>query len=447
MTKATTTTTTAGTAVAAAADFQWPAAAAGRATMAVPDGWNVPDDGVDSEEEEEEEDRPQRTRYCAFEYDRERGLVRVVLHRQPTTTGVDDDDGDGDRRRIVLDAFDPDDLIGVQLELRLDEEEEGNEDAHGDCDAGNTDAGRAANEPSTDLLADRRGAAVLHLYSYPRATRDGKLGWVDWCLGRTSSAGAAAVVPDPNYERCGRVGRESNDGSDNIDDDNRSPLLSPGPPSPPAPRTMAHRQFQFKPSEDLSDVSKVVEALRQLAQLEPTSTTCTTTKRRRRLLVLVNPACGANRNALQTWRETVRPMLVDQAGIRCDCLVTGHANHACERLRRLLRRDDASVDDDDEDYEDLTEYDFELDLAEYDGLVVLGGDGTMHQVLNAVVARPDGAELLLRMPVGLIPCGSANGFAASVANESGEAYGIVEACYLIWYVREVFAVIVGNYIL
>ncbi len=45
-----------------------------------------------------------------------------------------------------------------------------------------------------------------------------------------------------------------------------------------------------------------------------------------------------------------------------------------------------------------------LPLHEYDGLCALGGDGTLHELLNGMLSRADG----LRLPVGLIPGGTGN---------------------------------------
>ena len=45
-----------------------------------------------------------------------------------------------------------------------------------------------------------------------------------------------------------------------------------------------------------------------------------------------------------------------------------------------------------------------LDLAVYDGIIALGGDGTFHEVVNGLLKRSDGAML----PLGLIPGGSGN---------------------------------------
>ena len=40
----------------------------------------------------------------------------------------------------------------------------------------------------------------------------------------------------------------------------------------------------------------------------------------------------------------------------------------------------------------------------YDGLCVIGGDGTMHEVINGMMDRPDNR----RLPIGLIPAGTGN---------------------------------------
>ena len=45
-----------------------------------------------------------------------------------------------------------------------------------------------------------------------------------------------------------------------------------------------------------------------------------------------------------------------------------------------------------------------MDFSIYDGLLVLGGDGTFHEVVNGVLKRADGKTL----PIGLLPAGSGN---------------------------------------
>ena len=48
----------------------------------------------------------------------------------------------------------------------------------------------------------------------------------------------------------------------------------------------------------------------------------------------------------------------------------------------------------------------QLDFEGYDGMIVIGGDGTMHEILNGMLTRMDGNQL----PIGLIPGGTGNSF-------------------------------------
>ena len=48
----------------------------------------------------------------------------------------------------------------------------------------------------------------------------------------------------------------------------------------------------------------------------------------------------------------------------------------------------------------------QLDFDGYDGMIVIGGDGTMHEVVNGLLTRPDKKQL----PIGLIPGGTGNSF-------------------------------------
>ena len=52
------------------------------------------------------------------------------------------------------------------------------------------------------------------------------------------------------------------------------------------------------------------------------------------------------------------------------------------------------------------EYAYEVDYAGYDGFCAIGGDGTMHEVINGMLSRPDGATL----PIGLVTGGTGNSF-------------------------------------
>ena len=48
----------------------------------------------------------------------------------------------------------------------------------------------------------------------------------------------------------------------------------------------------------------------------------------------------------------------------------------------------------------------QLDFDGYDGMIVIGGDGTMHEVVNGMLTRSDKKQL----PIGLIPGGTGNSF-------------------------------------
>ena len=48
----------------------------------------------------------------------------------------------------------------------------------------------------------------------------------------------------------------------------------------------------------------------------------------------------------------------------------------------------------------------QLDFDGYDGIIVIGGDGTMHEVVNGMLTRKDKKQL----PIGLIPGGTGNSF-------------------------------------
>jgi len=52
----------------------------------------------------------------------------------------------------------------------------------------------------------------------------------------------------------------------------------------------------------------------------------------------------------------------------------------------------------------------DLDIEKYSLLVAAGGDGTYHEVVNGMLARPDKQKL----PIGLVPNGSGNDLCSSL---------------------------------
>lgn len=99
----------------------------------------------------------------------------------------------------------------------------------------------------------------------------------------------------------------------------------------------------------------------------------------RRFLAVVNPR-GGTRQGLAVL-DTVRPRF-RAAGIRLDVAVTHHPGHASELAAGA-------------------------DLAPDGALCVVGGDGTLHEVVNGLMRRADPAGV----PLAIIPAGSGNSVA------------------------------------
>ena len=60
-----------------------------------------------------------------------------------------------------------------------------------------------------------------------------------------------------------------------------------------------------------------------------------------------------------------------------------------------------------------------LDLASWGGVVVVSGDGLVHEVYNGLLGRPDWSEAI-GFPVGVIPAGSGNALVRSLIHWQGE---------------------------
>ena len=59
-----------------------------------------------------------------------------------------------------------------------------------------------------------------------------------------------------------------------------------------------------------------------------------------------------------------------------------------------------------------------LELDQWCGIIIVSGDGLLHEVCNGLMERPD-AEEAIKIPIGLIPGGSGNGLARSICHASG----------------------------
>uniref|UniRef100_A0A8C8VJ82 sphingosine kinase n=1 Tax=Pelusios castaneus TaxID=367368 RepID=A0A8C8VJ82_9SAUR len=118
----------------------------------------------------------------------------------------------------------------------------------------------------------------------------------------------------------------------------------------------------------------------------------------RRLLLLLNPF-GGRGLALQWCQTYVLPMITE-ADISFNLIQTERPNHARELVKGIC-------------------------LAEWDGIIAISGDGLLYEVLNGLMERPDWEEAI-KMPVGILPCGSGNALAGAINCNAGleQALGV-----------------------
>ncbi|EPS68311.1 d-erythro-sphingosine kinase, partial [Genlisea aurea] len=114
--------------------------------------------------------------------------------------------------------------------------------------------------------------------------------------------------------------------------------------------------------------------------------------RPKRLFVLVNPY-GGKKSALRIFVNDVMPLL-DDACVEYTVKETAYRLHAKEMAQSL-------------------------DLANYDGIVCVSGDGILVEVLNGLLVREDWHKAI-KIPLGIVPAGSGNGMAKSLLYASGE---------------------------
>ena len=327
------------------------------------------------------------TQHCFFRYNKDDRLLSIVADNDNNN-----ENGDDDNEEVILDVIDMDDMIGAKLEIQLidsNDNNDGNTAASATAEAStssNNNNDRADNEPPTDQLIDRQGCAVLKLFTYPRKDPSTSSLW------QTMTCHRSTPKPNPHYQR------------------------PTDPYSTHSNRFAYIRTFVVTPQEDLQNVQTLTAALHQLA----TGRNLTTQSPPPTYLVLVNPCSGPNQNAERTANNIVVPML-EQAGIQTELVVTTHAGHATELLLQQQQNDSLSSG------------------HCYDGLVLLGGDGIIHEALNGMfAARPNNDSQTTgvlsskkQLKVGIVGCGTSNGLATSITFHSAEQYGVVDETYLI----------------
>jgi YegS/Rv2252/BmrU family lipid kinase len=104
------------------------------------------------------------------------------------------------------------------------------------------------------------------------------------------------------------------------------------------------------------------------------------------LLLIVNPRSGKRRGLAVL--EQMKPIFV-AANVELDVRVTKLSGH----VRQIAR---------------------EFDLAGYDGLCLIGGDGTVHEAVSGLIERGEPASI----PLGIIPSGTGNDVAQHLGLDS-----------------------------
>ena len=122
----------------------------------------------------------------------------------------------------------------------------------------------------------------------------------------------------------------------------------------------------------------------------------------RRIKIILNPISG-KKQGRQIFQQ-IRPLL-DNSYLEYTLTETNHAGE----IQKILSK---------------------IDLSEVDGIVLVGGDGSIHEAINGLIGRSDWQTAILK-PIGVIPAGTGNGLVKTLLEIAGEPYDPVSAAFLI----------------
>lgn len=114
----------------------------------------------------------------------------------------------------------------------------------------------------------------------------------------------------------------------------------------------------------------------------------------KKMLVIVSPESGQGR-AEEVFESQVRPIL-QASRINCEVVIT---KGRMDATRIIL--------------------DYRAEIADYDGVIAVGGDGIVYEIVQGL-KRLVSADERLPIPLGVIPAGSGNGIAASLHHAVNE---------------------------
>jgi len=129
---------------------------------------------------------------------------------------------------------------------------------------------------------------------------------------------------------------------------------------------------------------------------------------------------SGSKTGVSVYNEYVQPML-EQAGIEPTLVVTKHANHAMEYMQNYDNNENNENNDNNNG----------IGVHSYDGIVSVGGDGLLSEIIRGIYKRPDAEEFLKTNTFGVVGAGTSNGLAKSITVEANEPYGVLESMFLI----------------
>ena len=109
------------------------------------------------------------------------------------------------------------------------------------------------------------------------------------------------------------------------------------------------------------------------------------------LLVFVNPVSGLKKSKEVYEKISI---LFKKVGIKLSTIYTKKRYEAQELVKNI-------------------------DISEYYGIICVSGDGTLNEVVNGLMSRKD-SDKAIKIPLGIIPCGSGNGLSKSLGINTPE---------------------------
>jgi hypothetical protein len=316
---------------------------------------------------------------CKLQYDAAKGKLQLVpVENADSTSPSNDDQAQTVPVPVPLLEIDPSDVIGIHLAISFDQQDETDAVDHNNPTRDShpvVEDEIMEDTPMTRTKPRNASAlATLNIFSYPRVVQS-----------RSSSCSFL-------YRWLGYGYGEELQGRNNK----------------PLKRRREHCCLRVAKSEDFGAINDIVRAIQSLAGIhshieEGPGHEHEPRRRQHRLLIVLNPHSGTGK-AQSVYDTTVKPML-SEAGFDHSLCVTQFAGHATERML-LLTQDDNPENE-------------EEDIACFTGIIALGGDGILYEIMQGLQKREDYAELMERkLMFGIVGCGTSNGLAKSILHSS-----------------------------